>query len=464
MASTECREAPPARRLTGHPGEKPAKTTKAPGPTYLHRRIEMNYSEAIEYLYTAAPMFQNVGSGAYKEGLETTLALNELLGKPYEAYRTVHVGGTNGKGSVSQMLCCVLRQAGYRVGLYTSPHLRDFRERIRVDGQMIPERDVVEFIERMRPEIERLRPSFFEITTVMAFDFFRTQGVDIAVVEVGMGGRLDCTNVITPLASVITNISFDHMQFLGGTLAEIAGEKAGIIKPGVPAVVGEFQPESAPVFIAAATAAGTSLTFADQRYQCLRHEGRLFEVENLLDGYRFELQLGMEGDYQQRNLCTALAALDAVSERLPRALTTMEVRRGLAEARVAGRWQRINTATDLCPILCDTGHNEAGLTFVTEQLRRQTYRQLYFVLGVVADKDLEHILPLLPRDAHYLFTRAQLPRALGAEELADRAEKAGLRGEIVDTVAEALACARSRATAEDLIFVGGSTFTVAEVL
>lgn len=424
----------------------------------------MNYTEAIEYLYAAAPMFQSVGSGAYKEGLENTVALNELLGKPYEAYRTVHVGGTNGKGSVSQMLYAVLREAGYRVGLYTSPHLRDFRERIRVDGQMIPERAVVEFVERMRPEIERLRPSFFEITTVMAFDFFRTQGVEIAVVEVGMGGRLDCTNVITPEASVITNISPDHMQFLGDTLPKIAREKAGIIKAGVPVVVGEFQPETAPVFIDRAREVGAPIAFADQRYRCAGHAGRLFEVENLLDGYRFELQLGMEGDYQQRNLCTALAALDTLTERLPRPLTTMEVRRGLAEARVPGRWQRIDTAADPCPIICDTGHNVAGLTFVTGQLERQSYEKLYFVLGVVADKDLDHILPLLPREAHYIFTQASLPRALPAEELAARARHAGLHGEVCRTVPEALASARSQAAAGDLIFVGGSTFTVAEVV
>ena len=273
----------------------------------------MTYPETIEYLYAAAPMFQSVGGKAYKEGLETTVALNALLGNPYEAFRSVHVGGTNGKGSVSQMLCAVLREAGYKVGLYTSPHLKDFRERIQADGRMIPERDVIDFIERMRPHIETLRPSFFEITTAMAFDFFRQQQTDIAVVEVGMGGRLDCTNVITPLASVITNISFDHMQFLGDTLPKIAGEKAGIIKPGVPVVVGESRPETAPTFIAKAREADSPIVFADQRYRCAGHDGRMFEIESLTGGYRFTIQLGMEGDYQQRNLCTALAALDALA-------------------------------------------------------------------------------------------------------------------------------------------------------
>lgn len=424
----------------------------------------MTYPETIEYLYAAAPMFQSVGGKAYKEGLETTVALNALLGNPYEAFRSVHVGGTNGKGSVSQMLCAVLREAGYKIGLYTSPHLKDFRERIQADGRMIPERDVIDFIERMRPHIETLRPSFFEITTAMAFDFFRQQQTDIAVVEVGMGGRLDCTNVITPLASVITNISFDHMQFLGDTLPKIAGEKAGIIKPGVPVVVGESRPETAPTFIAKAREADSPIVFADQRYRCAGHDGRMFEIESLTGGYRFTIQLGMEGDYQQRNLCTALAALDALTDRLPRPLTTMQVRRGLAEARVPGRWQNIATGSDPCPIICDTGHNEAGLAFVTEQLERQSREKLYFVLGVVADKDLDRILPLLPRDAHYIFTQARLPRALRADTLADRARAAGLRGEVAASVPEALAKARSLASAGDLIFVGGSTFTVAEVL
>ena len=254
------------------------------------------------------------------------------------------------------------------------------------------------------------------------------------------------------------------MQFLGRTLPEIAREKAGIIKPGIPAVIGEYQSETAPTFIARAHETESPLTFADQRYRCVGHDGRMFEVESLLDGYRFTLQLGMEGDYQQRNLCTLLAALDTLTDRLPQPLTTMQVRRGLAAAQVPGRWQNIATPDDPCPILCDTGHNEAGLTFVTTQLTRQHYRTLYFILGVVADKDLDHILPLLPRDAHYLFTQARLPRALAAEELAARARAAGLEGETVATIPEALATARSRATADDLIFVGGSTFTVAEVL
>lgn len=424
----------------------------------------MNYTETIDYLYRTAPMFQQVGGSAYKEGLENTLALDEELGHPHRAFRSVHVGGTNGKGSVSQMLYAVLREAGYSVGLYTSPHLREFRERIQADGEMIPEQAVVEFIARMQPVIEQIRPSFFEITTAMAFDWFRSRAVDIAVVEVGLGGRLDCTNIITPLVSVITNISLDHTAFLGSTLPEIAAEKAGIIKPGVPVVVGEFQAGTAPVFISKAHEVGAPIRFADRQYRCTEHHGQRFVVERLTDGSRFEQQLGMEGDYQQHNLCTALTALEILNDRLPRPLTEPEVRRGLAAARVPGRWQRIDTPSDPCPILCDTGHNEAGLTFVTQQLRRQRFERLHFVLGVVADKDLDRILPLLPREAHYLFTQASLPRALAAEALAERARRAGLHGEVCRTVPEALAAARSAAKARDLIFVGGSTFTVAEVL
>lgn len=424
----------------------------------------MDYPQTIDYLYATAPMFQNVGGAAYKEGLENTHALNELLGHPHRVYKTIHVGGTNGKGSVSQMLYSVLREAGYRVGLYTSPHLKDFRERMIVDRQMIQPQAVVEFVERFKPDIERLQPSFFEITTAMAFDWFRRETVDIAIIEVGMGGRLDCTNVINPLVSVITNISLDHTQYLGDTLPKIATEKAGIIKPDTPIIVGEYQHETAPVFIAQAHEMMAPITFADQRYRCTGHQGRMYDIQGLLDDYTFTLQLGMEGDYQQRNLCTALAALDILNERLPRPLTTMAVRRGLVDAHVKGRWQTISTAADPCPIICDTGHNEAGLTFVTEQLKQQTYRTLYFILGVVADKDLDHILPLLPKEAHYIFTQASLPRALNAGELAARAGAVGLRGDIIPTIPAALAHARELAGPGDLIFVGGSTFTVAEVL
>lgn len=420
----------------------------------------MTYDETITYLYNTAPMFQNIGGGAYKEGLETTCALNEGLDHPHRAFRTIHVGGTNGKGSVSQMLYSVLRAAGYRVGLYTSPHLKDFRERMQVDGEMISEQAVIDFIERMKPQIETLKPSFFEITTVMAFDFFRSEAVDIAVIEVGMGGRLDCTNVIRPVLSVITNISLDHTQFLGDTLQKIAAEKAGIIKDGVPVVVGEFDPQTAPTFIAKARELEAPLRFADQCYRYLGHKSNRFEIENRHDGYRFNIELGMAGDYQGKNLCTALSALDVLAE--PMQLSESVVREGLREAKVRGRWELIGT--DPCRIIADTGHNKAGLTFVTEQLKKERYKKLYFILGMVGDKDLDSVLPLLPQEAHYLFTQAGIPRAMAAEELAERAAKAGLQGQTITPVAAALQRAKSLAGADDLIFIGGSTFTVAEAL
>lgn len=420
----------------------------------------MTYDETITYLYNTAPMFQHIGGGAYKEGLENTCALNEGLDHPHRAFRTIHVGGTNGKGSVSQMLYSVLRAAGYRVGLYTSPHLKDFRERMQVDGELISEQAVIDFIERMKPQIETLKPSFFEITTVMAFDFFRSEQVDIAIVEVGMGGRLDCTNVIRPALSVVTNISLDHTQFLGDTVQKIAAEKAGIIKEGVPVVVGEFDPQTAPTFIAKAREMEAPLRFADQCYRFLGHEGNRFEIENRHDGYRFTLELGMAGDYQGKNLCTALSALDVLAG--PMQLSESAVRQGLREAKVRGRWEV--TGTEPCRIIADTGHNQAGLTFVAEQLKKERYDKLYFILGMVGDKDLDSVLPLLPKDAHYIFTQAQIPRAMPAAELAERAAKAGLHGETVATVPAALERAKSLAGADDLIFVGGSTFTVAEVL
>lgn len=427
----------------------------------------MTYQETIEYLYATAPMFQSIGSAGYKEGLETTHTLDTMLDHPHRAYRTIHVGGTNGKGSTSQMLASVLRAAGYSVGLYTSPHLKDFRERMRVNGSMISEQQVIEFIERMRPTIDELRPSFFEITTAMAFDYFRHERVDIAVIEVGMGGRLDCTNIITPMVSIITNIGMDHMGHLGNTIPLIAAEKAGIIKEGVPVVVGEQQPESAPTLIARAHEQQTSLQFASLRYRCEGHTGRMFEVQSLLDGYRFTIELGMEGDYQQRNLCTTLTALDLLTDpevqSAPLEITSAAVRRGLADARVAGRWHKISTDGEPLTI-CDTGHNVDGMEYVVRQIAQQSFDKLYFVLGVVADKDLDAILGILPRDAHYIFTRSSLPRAMPAEELARRCTDSGLIGNVALTVPEALSLARSMATPQDMIFVGGSTFTVAEIL
>ena len=423
----------------------------------------MDYQQTLDYLYNSLPVFQRIGGAAYKANLDNTTALDRYLGHPHRSFKSIHIAGTNGKGSVSAMAASVLRAAGLRVGLYTSPHLKDFRERITIDGRMIPREEVVRFVAEHKSEIERIEPSFFEVTVAMAFDHFRRSKVDIAVVEVGLGGRLDATNIITPLLGVITNISFDHTQFLGSTLREIASEKAGIIKPGVPLVAGETDPATAPVFIDRARESGSPVVFADQRYRCMGREGYTYHMAALPEGGSFDVELPLAGDYQRQNLCTALAVFDALKtlKNDPIELTGKDIRKGLAETAVAGRWQTISGNPR---IIVDTAHNEAGLRCVVRQLQAEKYKALYFVLGVVADKDMDAILPLLPREAYYFFTQPSLPRAMDYRMLAERAEAAGLVGESAPIVTEALEKARRKAGPEDLIFIGGSTFTVAEVV
>lgn len=396
----------------------------------------MNYEATIEYLFNSLPMFQRIGAPAYKAGLDTSYALDNHFGNPHRAFTCVHVAGTNGKGSVSQMIYCALRDAGYSVGLYTSPHLRDFRERIVVDDVMITKDAVVDFTARLL-EFKANNPSFFEMTVAMAFDYFRACGVDYAVVEVGMGGRLDSTNIITPAVSVITNISMDHMQFLGDTTPKIAAEKAGIIKPTIPVVIGQTQAECSSVFMDKALEMAAPIIFADQT----------------LAGKNYKT--AMQGAYQAKNAVTAAAALHilGVSENC--------VESGIGRAVVRGRWETLS----LNPLtVCDTGHNEDGLRYVCNQIAAQNYKKLYFVLGVVSDKNVDHIFPLLPRDAHYIFTQASIDRAMPAAELAARAAAFGLKGEIAHTVPTAFEKAKSMANANDMIFIGGSTFTVADII
>lgn len=418
----------------------------------------LDYEQTLEYLYNSLPVFQRIGAAAYKDNLDNTQALDDYLDHPHQSFRTIHIAGTNGKGSVSQMIYEVLRAAGYRTGLYTSPHLRDFRERIVVDGQMIPKEAVVDFVSQNRELLEKIKPSFFEVTVAMAFDHFRAQKVDIAVIEVGMGGRLDSTNIITPLLSVITNIDYDHTQFLGDTLEKIATEKAGIIKPSIPVLIGQTTPETAPVFIAKAKEVGTPIFFADQRYRCTSHDRNLYEISSLLDGAKFTLELDMSGDYQMYNICTALSALDELQ---CSRITIQQVKQGFARAKVLGRWQKL---ADYPLTICDTGHNKAGIDFVVKQIAQQKYEKLYFVIGMVNDKDISGVLAMLPRDAYYIFTRASIPRALDATELQKLASEHGLHGEVAPTVARALELARTNAAPEDMIFIGGSTFVVAEVV
>ena len=415
----------------------------------------MDYRQTLDFLYRSLPVFQDVGGSAYKAGLDRIVALEEASGVPHRRFRSVHVAGTNGKGSVSHLIASALSAAGYRTGLFTSPHLKDFRERMRVDGETISEREVVEYVERNRETIGRVQPSFFEITTAMAFDHFARREVDVAVVEVGMGGRLDSTNVIRPLLSVITNIGYDHTQFLGDTLGRIAGEKAGIIKEDTPVVVGESQVETKLVFIERAKALRASILFADQTYrvtdQRFLPDSQRLGIESLLDGNRFEVECDLQGIYQRLNVPTALTALDVLNGSGGLRIAPQDVRRGFASAARAF-------------VVCDTGHNESGIAEVAAQIARQTYRKLYMVVGFVEDKDLSRVLPLLPRQAHYVFTKAGIRRALDERELARRAAGYGLQGECVPTVNEALARARELAGPEDMIFIGGSTYVVAEVL
>lgn len=430
----------------------------------------MTYTETLDFLYHSLPVFQHIGGSAYKPGFDNIVALEQELGEPHRRFRSVHVAGTNGKGSVSHMLAAVLQAAGYRTGLFTSPHLKDFRERIKVNGQMISEEEVVNFVEQHREAIDRIQPSFFEITTAIAFDYFAREQVDVAVIEVGMGGRLDSTNVIRPLASVITNISWDHAQFLGDTLEKIAGEKAGIIKEMTPVVIGESQIESQLTFITRAKECSAPILFADQLYRVVDRQyvgvhQQQFTIESRLDGETFALTVDLLGDYQRKNILTVLTTLDVLNGSGGLTLPREAVVEGLASAAattgLSGRWQVVNKA----PLtVCDTGHNEGGLREIVAQIARQHYQKLYMVLGFVADKDLDKVLPLLPKEAHYLFTRAGIERALDEKLLAERAAAYGLLGETFPNVTAAVKRARELASPEDMIYIGGSTFIVAEFL
>ena len=411
----------------------------------------MDYQDTLAYLYNSVPMFQQVGGAAYKEGLENTLELDAHLGHPHRRFRTIHVAGTNGKGSCSHTLAAILQEAGYRTGLYTSPHLLDFRERIRINGKPIPQEYVVNFVARERPFFEPLHPSFFELTTAMAFRYFADEAVDVAVIEVGMGGRLDCTNIIRPDLCLITNISPDHTQFLGHTLAQIAAEKAGIIKPGIPVVIGETTPETRPVFLHKAQEAGAPIYFAEEEKANKQAD---------YPGLDFELK----GIYQEKNLCTLLTALPLLIQAGYK-LDDRAVRNGFAHVveltGLMGRWQKLH---DRPTVVCDTGHNVGGIRYIVQQLEQQTFRTLRIVIGMVNDKDINGVLALLPRNATYYFTRASVKRALPEQELAALARQAGLAGNCYPDVPTAVRAAQKESLPEDFIFVGGSNFIVADLL
>jgi dihydrofolate synthase / folylpolyglutamate synthase len=430
----------------------------------------MTYQETIGYLYDRLPVFQNIGARAFKPGLHTTRELCKALGDPQDKYPTIHIAGTNGKGSTSHMLAAILQESGYRVGLYTSPHLKDFRERIRVNGACVPEEFIIEFVADQKSNIDRLSPSFFEVTVAMAFSYFERARVDVAVIEVGMGGRLDSTNVITPELSVITNISFDHMQFLGDTLGKIAGEKAGIIKNGVPVVVSEYQnAEIGDVMIAAAEAANAPLTFASNalavKFDKLFGGKMLVDVIGKASGNMISegLATDLTGSYQLKNIAGVWAAKDVLVSKGWK-ITDDSVKRALqavsAITGLKGRWQQLRQNPD---VYCDTAHNTAGLTMTLAQFESVCEGRKRFVVGFVGDKDISTMLSLFPKDADYYFCEPSNMRALKAEELQSRALEQGLAGKTFGNVNEALEEAVRDSSPTDAIYVGGSTFVVADI-
>lgn len=426
----------------------------------------MNYTETLDYLYSQLPMFQRIGSAAYKANLDNTIAICKLLDNPENKFRSIHIAGTNGKGSTSHLLASVLQSAGLKVGLYTSPHLKDFRERIKINAEFISEQYIVDFVKKHKSDFENIQPSFFEMTVGLAFDYFADQKVDIAVIEVGLGGRLDSTNVITPELSVITNISYDHTVLLGDTLEKIAIEKAGIIKKGIPVVIGESQTEVKSVFNERADQLSSPIVFADEKYKALNvhHSAGAKLFLNMDIGKYTNLQSELLGIYQQKNICTVLSAIDVLNSHgfnLSEAAIRDGIKNVITQTGLLGRWQIISKQP---LVIADTGHNEAGIKEVLNQIKQTPHDQLHFVLGMVNDKDISKILQLLPKNAAYYFCKAQIPRALNAEELAAQAVTAGLKGDTYSSVAEALIAAKKNAKPHDLVFVGGSTFTVAEVV
>ncbi len=423
----------------------------------------MNYSETIHYLFNVTPLFQNLGAGAYKSGLRTTETLDEHFGHPHHRFRSIHVAGTNGKGSCSHTIAAILQAAGYKVGLFTSPHLLDFRERIRINGIMIPEQYVIDFVEKEKSFFEPLHPSFFEITTAMAFKYFAEEHVDVAVIEVGLGGRLDCTNIIKPELSIITNISFDHQQFLGNTLTEIAGEKAGIIKRDIPVIIGETVPETRLVFKEKAKTVDTRIIFAEDAPIVLKSfvNGKNFRVYNTT--IYGEIFGALTGDCQDKNtntILTAITHLDCFK------IPLQAILRGFAEVcettGLMGRWQYIQKNPT---VVCDTGHNMGGWKYLGEQLTKISQEQtLKIVFGMANDKDIDGVLEILPKTAQYYWAHASVDRALTESQLEEIAAKYALRGKKFTTVEAAYKQALLEASANDFIFVGGSNFVVSDLL
>jgi dihydrofolate synthase/folylpolyglutamate synthase len=430
----------------------------------------MTYKECLDYLFNNLPVYQRIGAAAYKADLNNTIALMKHLDNPEKKFKSIHVAGTNGKGSVSHNLASIFQEAGYKTGLYTSPHLKDFRERIRANGKKINRQFVIDFTQSNQTFFEQLHPSFFEMTVGMAFQYFAQQKVDIAIIEVGMGGRLDSTNVITPQLSIITNISYDHTQFLGNTLQDIAKEKAGIIKENIPVVIGETQKETENVFKEIAKEKHAEIIFADQCFDIKKEETVLkdnqfwmnFEAKNKNSKQYKEYITPLAGNYQLHNFKTILAACQWIgTDILNEKSIQSGIKNCIQNTGLMGRWQVLQI-NPLC--IADTGHNKAGIIHICEQLKQLSYDKLHFVISMVNDKNVTEILSLLPKDAIYYFCKANIPRGLDANLLHQEAQEVGLQGKVYRSAKGAFQAAKRNAKSNDLIFVGGSTFTVAEVL
>ena len=429
----------------------------------------MNYLETLEFLYSQLPAYHRIGKPAYKDNLSNSIALDDHFNHPHTAYSTIHIAGTNGKGSLSHMIASVLQEAGFKTGLYTSPHLKDFRERIKVDGIMVSEKFVTEFVRENMDIIKDISPSFFEMTVAMAFNYFAETDVDIAVIETGMGGRLDSTNIITPVVSVITNIGHDHMDFLGQTLDKIAYEKAGIIKDYIPVIIGESITETGKVFSEKATDKRSEIFYAEENYLCAMegysdgYSSRNFKIDDLRSGNSLSGKTHLSGDYQARNIQTLFQTMELLKFRFNISEKNLMdgIERTIKNTGLMGRWQVLNRK----PLtICDTAHNEEGLRIVLQQISKIRSSGLHIIVGLVNDKDIGSILPLFPTDAIYYFTRASVPRALDEQILRQHAVEHNLTGKCYSSVREAYEAARQAAGMSDLIFIGGSTFIVAEVV
>jgi dihydrofolate synthase / folylpolyglutamate synthase len=421
-----------------------------------------DYQQTLDYLYANLPIFQRVGAVAYKKDLANTIQLCEHLGNPQLKFKTVHVAGTNGKGSTSHMLASILQSAGYKTGLYTSPHLKNFTERIKINGQEINKTFVVDFVNRIKPSIERIEPSFFEITVAMAFDYFAHEQMDVAIIEVGLGGRLDSTNIVTPVVSVITNISFDHQDLLGDTLEQIAWEKAGIIKPGVPIVISERQPAIEHVFIRKSAEGKSPINFAQDDFK-VAPSGNKLDINYRKEQFISDLDLPLKGIYQAKNLAGVLKTWEVLTScgfQISKDDLIEGLEKSVHQTGLKGRWQQLGSNP---LVVCDTGHNGAGVKEVVTQIGLQKFDKLHMVWGVVKDKDVDDILSLLPATARYYFCQATIPRAMDAHLLKEKAARFGLMGEVIPDVNEAINRARQAAGPRDFIFIGGSTFVVAEI-